>query len=99
MKILNIITFTYRVPRYLIRKLRESIRSFLWRNKMGLDYQLNKNALLGLKNKHKGKPCVLIGGGPSLNKMDLEQFSDLITVACNGFYLKHDFITGKYKPT
>ena len=48
----------------------------------------NQEKLRSLKNKHKNKPAILIGGGPSLNEMDLDSFSEYVTIACNGFYLK-----------
>ncbi len=90
MKLSNYLTYSYRIPRYFIRKFSEALRSLLWRRGFVSNYQQNKNALSKLRNKHKGRPCVLIGGGPSLNKMDLDKFSNYITVACNGFYLKHE---------
>lgn len=64
---------------------------------IGSEYKKNKLALSKLKDKHKGQPCILIGGGPSINKMDLNRFSKYITIACNGFYLKHEDIS--YIPT
>ena len=90
MKVFNYLTYSYRIPRYLIRKVRESIRSFLWRNDLNSNYQKNKNILRKLRDEHKGRPCILIGGGPSINKMDLNKFENYVTIACNGFYLKHD---------
>lgn len=89
----NNLTFLYRIPRYLMRKINEFARTFMWRRGLVKSYQANKDALAMLKNKHANKPCILIGGGPSLNKMDLNEFSEYITIACNGFYLKHDEIS------
>lgn len=97
MKFLDSLTYFYRIPRYFFRKLKESLRSFLWKKNIGPTYRKNKLALSKLKNKHKNEPCVIIGGGPSLNKMNLNFFADYVTIACNGFYLKHDEIS--FTPT
>lgn len=97
MKLPNILTYTYRIPRYFLRKTKEAVRSYLWKKNIGSEYKKNKFALSKLKDKHKGQPCILIGGGPSINKMDLNSFSKYITIACNGFYLKHEDIS--YTPT
>lgn len=87
----------YRGVRYFIRKGKEFIRTSLWRTEVSTVYKKNKEELLKLKDKHKGEPCVLIGGGPSINKMDFDKFKDMVTIGCNGFYLKHDEIG--YEPT
>ena len=71
MKFLDGLTYFYRIPRYFFRKLKESLRSLLWKKNIGSTYRKNKLALSKLKNKHKNEPCVIIGGGPSLNKMNL----------------------------
>lgn len=97
MKLPNSLTYSYRIPRYFLRKTKEAIRSYLWKKNIGSEYKKNKLALSKLKDKHKGQPCILIGGGPSINKMDLNRFSKYITIACNGFYLKHEDIS--YIPT
>ena len=97
MKFLDSLTYFYRIPRYFFRKLKESLRSLLWKKNIGSTYRKNKLALSKLKNKHKNEPCVIIGGGPSLNKMNLNFFADYVTIACNGFYLKHDEIS--FTPT
>lgn len=93
MKLPNILTYTYRIPRYFLRKTKEAVRSYLWKKNIGSEYKKNKLALSKLKDKHKDQPCILIGGGPSINKMDLNKFSDYVTIACNGFYLKHDSLS------
>ena len=97
MKFSDIPTYSYRIPRYFFRKLKESFRSFLWKKNIGYEYKKNKLSLSKLKNKHKNEPCVIIGGGPSLNKMNLNIFADYVTIACNGFFLKHDEIS--FTPT
>ena len=43
--------------------------------------------LTALKNKHRGKRCVIIGNGPSLNKMDLGFLKHEICFGMNKIYL------------
>jgi glycosyltransferase involved in cell wall biosynthesis len=42
------------------------------------------------KNKHRGQRCVIIGNGPSLNKMDLSFLKNEITFGMNRIYLLFD---------
>ena len=42
------------------------------------------------RNKHLGERCVIIGNGPSLNKMDLSFLKDEITFGLNKIYLLRD---------
>ena len=86
------ITYIYRIPRYLLRKLTEAYRSVLWKYELTRQIRANKDALRALANKHKNQPCVIIGGGPSINKMDLAALKSFVTIGCNAFYLKHDEI-------
>ena len=86
------ITYIYRRPMYLIRKLTEDYRSVLWKYELTRQIRANKDALRALANKHKNQPCVIIGGGPSINKMDLAALKSFVTIGCNAFYLKHDEI-------
>lgn len=77
-------TVLYRGVRFLIRFVKERIVSLLF----SVFYNYSFNELQKLHNIHKGKPAVLIGGGPSINKMNLDKLKDYVTIACNGFYLK-----------
>lgn len=43
--------------------------------------------LRNFKNKHKGERCVIIGNGPSLNKMDLSFLKNEICFGLNRIYL------------
>lgn len=91
-------TIPYRAVRYFLRKLSEKHISKKWHSNHEF-FKNNKSKLLSLKDKHKNQPCVLIGGGPSINKMNLNEFKDMVTIACNGFYLKHaelDYIPTYY---
>nr|PMG86518.1 hypothetical protein BCU82_13145 [Vibrio cyclitrophicus] len=88
----------YRGLRYFLRKLMEKRRSFNWTKPKSLYFDDYKK-LKHIKDKHKGQPCVLIGGGPSINKLDLNKLDNTVTIACNGFYLKHpelDFLPTYY---
>ena len=75
-------TLIYRGIRYYIRKVKEFVVTCFF----SVFYKEDYDKLLSLKNKHKGEPCILIGGGPSLNKMNLESFKDYVTIANNGFF-------------
>ncbi|MAJ37336.1 MAG: hypothetical protein CMC19_05320 [Flavobacteriaceae bacterium] len=79
-------TLVSRGIRYYFRKLNEFFRTLFFH----FIYPNDFKALKALKDKHKDEPCVLIGGGPSLNKMNLEKLQGFVTIACNGFYLKMD---------
>lgn len=46
--------------------------------------------LRNFQNKHKGERCVIIGNGPSLNKMDLSFLKDEICFGLNRIYLGFD---------
>ncbi|MGB9499906.1 MAG: glycosyltransferase [Dissulfuribacterales bacterium] len=51
----------------------------------------SSNQLLAqYKDKHRGQRCVIIGNGPSLNKMDLSFLKDEITFGMNRIYLMFD---------
>lgn len=53
-----------------------------------LDHSRNK--LQALQNIHRDKRCVIIGNGPSLNKMDLSFLKDEITFGMNRIFLAFD---------
>ncbi len=56
------------------------------------------NRRLGqFRNRHKGKRCVIIGNGPSLNKMDLSFLENEITFGMNRIFLMFD--KWKFRPT
>ena len=59
----------------------------------------SREKLAPFRNKHKGERCVIIGNGPSLNKMDLSFLKDEICFGMNRIYLgfeKYDFIPTYY---
>lgn len=84
----NVLTYGVRVPRYVGRKITEDLRTIFWRQSSYNLFREHRERILSLKNKHIGQPCVLIGGGPSINKMDFNKFRDFVSIACNCFYLK-----------
>lgn len=86
-------TLVYRGIRYYLRKLRELFRTKLFKYLYPEDYKNLKR----LKNSYKDQPCVIIGGGPSLNNIDFEKLKGYVTIACNGFFLKMQEIG--WKPT
>lgn len=89
-------TMPYRALRYFLRKKREFSLDKKWSSEDKF-FKENKSKLLKLKDKHKNEPCVIIGGGPSINKMPLNDYKGMVTIACNGFYLKHEELD--YIPT
>lgn len=85
-------TLLFRASRYVVRYVFEVFRTALWSEKNPI-YAKDIKKLRALRNKHKDKPCFIIGNGPSLNEMDLNLMSGAVTIACNSFYLKHIELT------
>lgn len=56
-----------------------------------------KKQIKSFYNKHKNERCVIIGNGPSLNKMDLSFLENEITFGLNRIYLL--FNKWKFRPT
>jgi len=54
-------------------------------NKIRLKYYSRR--LRKFKDTHKGQRCLIIGNGPSLNKIDLTDLKNEITIGCNRIYL------------
>lgn len=52
--------------------------------------QKSSNRIIQFKDKHKGQRCVIIGNGPSLNKMDLSFLKQEICFGMNKIYLGFD---------
>lgn len=63
----------------------------------GLCIRNNESKLMSLKNKYAGRRAIIIGNGPSLNKIDLDLLKDEITIASNCIFLKFD--DTKFRPT
>lgn len=49
-----------------------------------------QRAMWGWKNLYKGKPCFILGNGPSLPEMDVSPLRNEITIGSNGVYTKFD---------
>ncbi|EHU4928650.1 DUF115 domain-containing protein [Vibrio vulnificus] len=61
-------------------------------------YRLSsKEEIVTLKDKYKGKRCVIVGNGPSLNKIDLSKLEGEYSFAVNGIFYKTRECG--YKPT
>lgn len=54
--------------------------------------QRSASSLAAFRDKHIGKRCIIMGNGPSLNKMDLSVFGDEIVFAANSVFLLFDRI-------
>jgi glycosyltransferase involved in cell wall biosynthesis/Flp pilus assembly protein TadD/uncharacterized Rossmann fold enzyme len=59
--------------------------------------ELHRKKIERFKNLHKGQRCVIIGNGPSLNKMDLSFLENEICFGMNRIYLL--FEKWKFRPT
>jgi hypothetical protein len=57
---------------------------------LGIYITKNERELRSFKNRHKGQRCFIIGNGPSLNKVDLNQLNKEITFGVNGIYLNYN---------
>jgi len=86
-------TLVFRGIRYYIRKIREYGRTKFFKHLYPSDFKTLKT----LRNSYENQPCVIIGGGPSLNSIDFDQLKHYITIACNGFFLKMEELD--WKPT
>lgn len=68
----------------LVKRSVQSINIFS--AKQGFPLTENDRRLLGLKDKHKGQRCFVIGTGPSLNRTDLSFLKDEILFGVNTLY-------------
>ncbi len=57
----------------------------------------SKCRLAAYQDRHKGQRCVIVGNGPSLNKMDLSFLENEITFGMNRIYLLFD--KWKFRPS
>ncbi|MFC1483888.1 6-hydroxymethylpterin diphosphokinase MptE-like protein [Candidatus Neomarinimicrobiota bacterium] len=68
------------------RRIKALPHNIAWNLNTGLARQ-HREQILAFKDKHKGERCVIIGNGPSLNKMDLSLLKNEITFGLNRIYL------------
>jgi len=77
-----------------VEKINAEIRRKLELSNFAQKQQQVLNASRGLlsqyKDRHRGQRCVIIGNGPSLNKMDLSFLKNEITFGMNRIYLLFD---------
>jgi len=64
---------------------------------IGLCLTVNDRKLAGLKDRHAGRRCFIIGNGPSLKITDLDRLHGEITFASNKIYLAFD--QTEWRPT
>lgn len=64
-------------------------RRQMWREESVLD-PASLPILAGLKNKHEGELCVIVGNGPSLNETDLDLVCSVPFFAVNSVFLLGD---------
>lgn len=57
----------------------------------------SREALAEFRNLHRGERCVIVGNGPSLNRMDLDWLKDEVTFGLNKVFLGFDRWT--WRPT
>lgn len=82
----------------ILKKLIQLVGFRLFAEEPGRAFGFSKRRLKQFYNKHEGETCVIIGNGPSLNKVD---FRDLVTVktfGVNGIFYKSDELK-EWKPT
>ncbi|MFC1583471.1 6-hydroxymethylpterin diphosphokinase MptE-like protein [Candidatus Neomarinimicrobiota bacterium] len=82
----------------LKRRVTDIPHRMAWHRETPLTLQ-NREQLRSLKDRHKGERCVIIGNGPSLNRMDLSLLKHEITFGLNRIYLlfpKIDFTPTYY---
>ena len=70
--------------RLSIRAQREAERHLCYERRQSVQ------RLRGLRDKHRGERCFIIGNGPSLNKMDLSPLRQEVTFGLNRIYLLFD---------
>ncbi len=60
--------------------------------RLACDPNPDRERLNGLRDRHRGERCFIIGNGPSLNETDLGLLADEYTIAVNGIFYKYDEI-------
>ena len=63
----------------------------------GLALTVNDRRLRGLHGRHAGRPCFVIGNGPSLLLEDLERLQGQVTIASNRIYVAFPEVS--WRPT
>ena len=74
----------------IIKKIIKKFMPLWFTEEPGIIYGHDKKALQLLKDKWKGEKCIIIGNGPSLNKIDFDLLKDKYTFGVNGIFYKSD---------
>ena len=80
----------YRIRKLIIPHL---LRPLAKRN---IPLTTDDRKLYGLRDKHKGERCFILGMGPSLNKTDITLLNNEYTFGVNGIYMVENFIPVYY---
>ena len=81
----------------IIKKIIKSQLPKNFREEPGRLFTFDKKRISKLKNRWAGKKCVIIGNGPSLNKIDFKLLENSYTFGVNGIFYKTDEIKS-FKP-
>ena len=81
----------------LLKKIIKKKLPLWFTEEPGIIYGHDKKSLQQLKNKWKGEKCIIIGNGPSLNKINFDLLKDKYTFGVNGIFYKSDEIKD-FKP-
>lgn len=82
-------------PRALAHRIVGGIRYASWR--ATTNGRQCQTALEQLRNCHAGRPCFIIGNGPSLKQTPIERLAGEVTIGCNGLFLLFERMG--FKPT
>jgi|GEM_PF-156823 len=85
-KLVDIALRTHKKNKTMEETLKKA--NVLYQRKRGVD--IGRKILAQYENIHKGERCVIIGNGPSLNKMDLSFLKNEYTFGMNRIYLGFD---------
>lgn len=64
-------------------KIKDKITFYLAQNELSINKKF--------KNLHKGQSCYIFGNGVSLKSMEMEKYSDKISIGCNSLFVHKDF--------
>lgn len=70
---------------------------YRWLLLKAYSHSIDSRYIQGLRNKHAGKRCFIIGNGPSLRPDDLDKIKDEYSIATNRIY--HIFDRTEWRPT
>jgi glycosyltransferase involved in cell wall biosynthesis len=62
----------------------------LWATEENPETSTDREAIASFRDRHKGERLVVIGNGPSLNKLDLSKLKSEYTIGVNGIFYARD---------